>query len=334
MPRARRRREDAPGSDHRHAEPVDLAIAAHALVELLLALDERGRVENDDVEAIAALGQRAQRSERVCLLEPCDRSELRSRGAPRGPRDGVGGAVDATHRLRAGARAGQPPRTDVGEDVEDPRAPSMGGEPTAIVGVIEEEAGLLPTTQIENEAHAVDLDRVLFGHLAMDDLDHRIDAFQPAVGRVGLHEDPARLERTREGSDDFLEQAIDASSVRRDDVNVVVAVDDQAGDVVAFAVTQAIGARARSHPPAKRVGGPQALGKETAIQRPIFAGKYADGDQRAGVSVTDAEQAAARIDDMDRLPGHQLRERRANLVGEHPRMSARHACSRTTADGQ
>ncbi len=133
--------QEAVAVEELHREQVDAAVGREPLRVVLLALDERGRVHDDRVEAAPLGDQRLERLEAVAFqqldVEPV--GVRRRRGGGERRRRGI----DAGRRRRACAHRLQAEPARVAEDVEHPGAPGVAREQRAVRGLVEVPARLL-----------------------------------------------------------------------------------------------------------------------------------------------------------------------------------------------
>src|SRR6266545_7611934 len=269
---------------------VDLLVAAAGLLHRVLALGERGGIEDHGVEALTPVVEVVQEVEDVGVahdhvgqpvplrvrLQPLDRL----RGDVR--RQDPGG-----HRGHLEGEAAL-----VGEAVQDAPA-GVGPGRGMVLALVEEEAGLLAVVEVGQVRDPVLLHLDRRGDGPVEQADLRFQPFELAhLGVVAL-EDPLRLEQLPKRVHDLALAPVHTLGERLHDEVVAVAVDHQGGEAIALAVDHAVGGGARGHrlAPAQRRGQPLA---EEASSQGLAALHHAEADLRPRRVEGEAEGPALR----------------------------------------
>jgi len=231
--------EEAAGGDELHGEDVEVVIFLQTLgFELFVAaVDELGRIAEDEVPGAAVLLHLADPGERVGVHEvDADVVEV---GVPLGHLDGLLVEVDRGDLGGAGELGGDGEAAGVAAEVEDLEALGEGAEAAAVVALVAEEAGLMAFGEVDLLDHAELLDlheadgrlRDVGRHDAFDTGDVRVDLDDLALGADGVMQD----------GDPAGQAAHDADGGDLDGEDVAEAVDDQAGQEVGVGVDHAVG---------------------------------------------------------------------------------------------
>ena len=149
--RARTRDQNPVFRQHLHSELVEPAIREPAFREILLALDERGRIKNDDIEALARFAKSLQLIECIGAYGAHAISEPVALGIASDRIDRSLRCIDANDFRRAQCGGTQAPRAEITEHVEHALAFHEARESIAIFALIVEPAGFLTADRIDLE---------------------------------------------------------------------------------------------------------------------------------------------------------------------------------------
>ena len=145
--------------------------------------------------------------------------------------------------------------------------------------------------------------------------------FLGADGDVVARDDAVGVEDLFEAGRDFGFGGVHALVERLHDEVIAVAIDDQRGEQVGFAVDDAVGVAIVDHGAAVLFGGAEAAQKEIAADLFDLPREHAQGDLRRGTVVRGAERASARVGDLDGLAGLGAIAI-GDVAGEDPRVAA------------
>ncbi len=173
-------------------------------------------------------------------------------------------------------------------------AVTRGGD--VVLALVEKDAGLLPVEQVGFESEAVHSDGNGLVEGAGEDSDFAREFFEGSDGGIVTGDDGAGGELSLESSDDFRGGAVHGLIESLESEDVVVAVDDEGGKAIRFAVDHAIGRGVFDDGPAKEFGRGEA-GSE--VDGRDGAGEHAQGDLRGGAVVGLADELIAVVDDAD-----------------------------------
>ena len=161
----------------------------------------------------------------------------------------------------------------VAEDVERGAAlrARLGAAP--VLALVEEEPGLLPVEEVRLEEEAADADRDVLGHLAPPDLPALLEPLERAERRVG-HEHRARgREHALERGAQLREPLLHAEREHLGRQAVPVAVHDEPGELVGFAVDEANRRLAGVDRVAQALGALEPLDEERGVDLVPTAGQ-------------------------------------------------------------
>ena len=292
--RTARGHEDAPRLEKPHGAEIDLLVAAERLRKCRAALRERGRIEDDRIEAIAAVVSGTKPIECVRGRDGNVGKTVPAR-VRLDPRGSLGGDLDRGD-LRARECELKRESAGVAEDVEAPplRVRRRG---RAILALIEEEAGLLSAAKID-----LDLDRPVTYDDRLADLPVRDPhvARQPlevADTRIVSEEDSARPEKLRQERDDRVEPAIAPLRKRLHDENVAIAIDDERRKAVRLGVDHSIGIRIDAELVSIRDRALEPAAEKRFVDALVAIGEPTKRDLRAVAVHGATEHAAASGDD-------------------------------------
>src|ERR1051326_5689659 len=227
------------GLDELEREEVDVLVAARGALDLAARLRERGRIADDEAEALfrlADVGENVGDGEADVIFERVQIVVFPRRF------DGRRGDVDVLHERRAARRRVDAERAAVREEVEHaPSARVRAGE-GAVVALIEEEAGLLSGGNVDVKAKAVLEDRTRRIAVADRLRFHRKMLELPRRDVVLEVDQPRRQLLLQRGDDERL-QALQPLVRDLDHHHIVIAIDDEAAQLVALGVHDARGVR-------------------------------------------------------------------------------------------
>ena len=326
--RARARDQDAVARQHLHGLLVQLAVGRLPLRDVLAALDEGRRVDDDDVELLAGRPQRRERVERIGAFGTDDvlQSVFRRRSLQQVQRRRR--RIDAHDLTRARPGCRESPRAEVAEDVEHARAAHVLEQRPAVVCLVVEPAGLLAVSDRHVESHAVFFDHGFLDGRPAGGLDVTWQAFQFARARVVLPDDRLRRDDLVERFEDCGLHRLHADRADLADDDVTEPVEHQPGQAVGFAVHETV-ARLRVQPLAQRERDPQPMHEQRlAGSESGIAAEDARADQRVRIDVGVTEEPVITRHDAAQRAGLERRQRRAcrvDLVAEDPEVTARDA---------
>ncbi len=243
------------------------------------------------------------------------------------PRQGQGrlGGIDADHLAGPGTGGEQPEAAGIAKGIEDAPAGSESRHLPPIVALVEVEAGLLPFSQVDNEANAVLLDlddplRRAAAKRAVVDL----QAFDLANTAFGAKVNAGR-------PNEFVEQVGQQITALRQGERgelhhepAVVAINGEARQAITLAEDQPTG-RPRSGEPeylAQPEGGGKAIAEEPSVERDVFLPAIeANADLAAAVEQPASDEAARIRDEIDLVPVGRLPLDGGDGPGEDPGMS-------------
>src|SRR6185295_7075687 len=177
----------------------------------------------------------------------------------------------------------------VAEGVEDAPA-RVGAGHRVVLALVEEQARLLPAPQVGLEADVPLLHLHPLRHLPVEQADALVEALQRPHARVVALEDSRRPQQLDEDPDQLVLARLGALRQCLDDEMISVAVDDQRGEAVAFAVDQPARGGSLRHrlPPAH--GGLDPVAQERLGER-VAAIDHAEADLRPRRVEREAERA-------------------------------------------
>ena len=295
--------EKAAGFDAGDGEFVEVEIFGAAFREFFLGVDELGGVEDDDVVLLLILNELAEVGEGVGVggVEGflVDLVEV---GVALGEGDGVFVEVDAGDVVGLAEGGGvDAEAAGVGAEVEDVFAFGEFGEVEAVVALVGEEAGLVAVGEVDLEADAVLGDDGGFavggavflgagGGVLSED-----EAFVVLNALVGADKDVFDLEEFFEFGSDGFGAAEHGEVEEFDDGEVAEAVDDEAGEGIAFCVDDAVGVGGGVEAElidAEIDRGGEALGDEGFVDGGGIEGEHAETDGGLGGEHAGAEPCA------------------------------------------
>src|SRR5262245_15972957 len=238
---AREGGEQAAGDEQLESEQVDVLVGARGVARLRRGRGELGRIEDHHLEARAPVAQRAQLLEHVAVDE-LDLARVQRIGRKVVARDleGRRRALDGGDAPRAAGERRDREAAGIREAVEHLAAGGELAHALAVLALIEEEAGLLPLLDVDAEIQAVFDDRAAGGvTVAAREAHARGQGLE--LAHLGIRALEDRLGRGELGErvQDRVSPALHARGKELRDEHVGVAVDDEPGQAVAFAVHQA-----------------------------------------------------------------------------------------------
>ncbi len=304
---------------------IELAVGRLALWNILLALDEGGRIQNHYIEAFAALVNLAQRIECICPHR-LDRNAVGLRIAPRmiqrrlrrvyAPSDG-GPILERGHR----------PGADVTAHIEYARTgPQIPHQPLPVRRLVKKPTRLLSLRQRRGKSQSRLHDREFLGNRAESAFGYRFEVLQRARSGIVLPEEPGWLQHLAHGSFDLGAQRFHSRGGNLPDHIVAVAIQHEPRQPIRLSEHETI-VRSRTDPLAQRQCDPQTFLDEVAIHRLIHvAADDARADQGVRIDIGVAEKTAVVRLQLHAIAQAQPRERRGgdvDLIAEDPQM----ACS-------
>ena len=182
-------------------------------------------------------------------------------------------------------------------------AAGVAGGGAVVLALVEEDAGLLAAQEVGGEIEAVHPDGDGLGDLAGEDGGFERQLLLGADRDVVAGDDALGLEDLFEAGDDVGLGGVHALVEGLDDEVVAIAIHDQGGQEVGFAVDDAVGVGVVDDGAAVLLGGAEALQIEIAADLFDLPREHADGDLGGGAVVRRAEGAAALVGDLDGLAG-------------------------------
>ena len=324
------RRQDA------QRQPSEARIGCERAAHLVFALGERRRIDDHQAEPLPAPAQLGESRERV----GCQHGMARGghcREIPVERKVALGGSqrrcagVEAQHLGRAAPRSVEGKAAGVGENVE--RAPARGqlAHARPVIALVEEEPRLLPPQHVGLEMQAVFVERYgASGHRP----GQHVTALQ-AIQKFGpLQEFPAQAQHdTRRRTNlsqrgaQFGQPGHPGQAVELDDQRGVVTIDHQAGQLVVFAMHQAITRCAAFRQSGAPGRGRGQLGAQPSavdgLRRTVRQDSYTDG--RSGIVEADRQEAPPVVEDhrqVTRPAWRKLTAHAGDRLIEEPRMAA------------
>ena len=223
------------------------------------------------------------------------RSRLRAASAERGAR-----RIDGCRRRRPGPRRDDGERARVGEHVEHSSTGGQICDRSAALALVEVEAGLVATADVDGVRRAVLLDREQIGWLdTAQQPDALLQALPPADVDVGPLVHPVDAREPGERVGDGVTPPLGACGGEFDDHERAVAVGDQSGHAVRLGEDQPRCIRARQQRRAPHGRGRDAVGDERVVDHvALVEAPDAGDDLRArAVGRVGQERAIRRFDD-------------------------------------
>ena len=315
-----------------HRRAVDAHIVRKARIEILLALDQRRRIQHHQIEFLSLCVQFLHHFQGLALARLQRQPVVRGGGFGNGY--GAGGAVDAERRTGTLLQGPQAPGAGVAVEVQHPPALGIACQALAIVHLIEEPSGFLALAQISPELEPgffdLHLSRYFTVHfhlagqafelaqrcvIAPDDA---LDARQHIVDCLTQQ----RLLRLHAGGGDLHGQ------------HLVEAVDHQTRQLIGLGEHPAVLGAGKQLVAQIQCLAQLALEPLQTELRVGAAAEQAYAQQRMRVDVTQAQRLITRVDHGHQRAGRQLLDRRGlgiDLVGIDPQMPGAHAAVLTLA---
>lgn len=254
-------------------EVVEASIGLYAFLHVLARFDQRRRIEDDEIKALPLITQQTQAFQGIALLG-ANLSEAIGCHIALQERKGAGGGVDCQHLAGSclGERQGE--CTTVAEQVEHPAPRSKALQQAAIGTVIVEPAGLLSGIRIDRETAAIFFDLDGSGYFAGQHFDPLGQSFHLARDASRLEQDALLRNFRLQCRDDLGKVAFHALTANLQHQKIPVAVDDQTGQTIAFAMHQTIVGRIEQTLPQT-----QGSGKAPAVEADVDGLAYIAGQQ-------------------------------------------------------
>ena len=238
---------------------------------------------------------------------------LRSRFA-RGERERRARRIDGCRRRRPGSRRDHGERSCVGEHVEHASTGGQIRDRAAALALVEVEARLVATADVDGERRAVLLEREQIGRLdTAEQPDALVEALALAHVDVGPLVHPVDAREPGERVGDGVTPPLGAGGGELDDHERAVAVGDQSRHAIRLGEDQPCSIRARQQRRSSRRRGRDPVGDERVVDHVAFveAPDAADDLRARAVGGVGQERAVGRFDD-DRVarlwvagdPGH------------------------------
>ena len=305
---------------------VQLAVGGGSLREILAALDESRRVDDQHVETLAGLAERGQHVEGIT---PAHRDfQPVGAGIALRPFERRGGRIDAERRAGAGGERRNGPAADVTAHVQDSRAGGLlrqqGSQLRAVGPLVVEPAGLLAIGQrhLEPQPSFHHVER--FGQFAIGADELPWQAFQVARIAIVLPDQPGIAQRGLERGLDIPAALFHRKGGDLAHQHVAVTIHHQPGQIVRLAIDQPVVLAAHiALPQRQRRTNP--AGKQFGAYR-LFLGAthHPRTDQRMRIAQRVAQEPLAVVEHAHGRAGLDGRQRRAggiHLVREHPAVS-------------
>ena len=212
---------------------------------------------------------------------------------------GLAGDVEGGDLARAAQSAGEGKTALIAEAVENAFAPGLLGNEGIVGALVQVEAGFLSPGEVDTEIHAAEGDFEGCRCLATEDSDVRFQALGLADGSVIAFDKADRLENFFDRVGDEFFALVHGEGQRLQDRAVAIAVENKAGQSVAFAPDLAAGTRVESELVAVFRGHGDAAAEEVGIEVLTLARKAAGRDFRAAVVNGAAEKAVALVFEAD-----------------------------------
>ena len=208
-------------------------------------------------------------------------------------------------------------------EIQNVGAPGQPSHELASRCQVEEPAGLLAGQRIDRKPAIAfqHLDRAV--QLSLRQPDRFVQAFQGTDGTVVAQHDGAGAQQFGQGSQQDRRQLFGTCRIGLYRQHIAVAVDNEAGQVVALRVDQAV-MRPGVEPVAQRQGGGQALVEKGRIQLPVWLPVVQPGgDQRMKVETGGAQWPAIGASQCDQRSRRERTRRGIELqfIGKGPGMA-------------
>ena len=240
-PGAAEGRKHAAFGQELHGEQVDVLVAACALLQVVLAFHELGRVEHDEVEGLGLVAALAQVLEHVGFhVRGVRGAELVAHDAVFRELERVLGNVHLVDFGAAAAERVQAESAGIAEAVQHLLALGEFADAASCVALVQIVARLVSVLHVDGEEDAVLVDDDGFvGDFAVDYARAEWEAFLAAHFGVAAFVDAAAVRLLGQKFVDVLAVDFGAGGEDFDGVDVGVLVDDAAGDAVVLGVHEA-----------------------------------------------------------------------------------------------
>ena len=304
----------ASGAEKPHRAQVDFLVARDGFGQTGSRFHEGGRIEDDQVEELAAAIPLLELVEDVADAVGTAIGQAVLFGQGLRPCDGRRRLIEARHAGCPVSGGMEPPEARIAEAIQDFRPLRQPFDQAIVLDLVQEQARFLAFQKVHRHVQAVHLNDEFRQQFSEEDTPFPGKAFAFAHRRIVAGHNGPRLKDLRESLEYEIPAAIHPGGQNLDHQCVAVAIHDQPGQPISFRVNHTVGgpgkgrvlarlgwagAKVAQHLFPPGLGLSDAVGEEILIDGDTIPPEETDGDAGARIEVAAPEEAPPAVKDVN-----------------------------------